>query len=109
MLAGTSPGGWDGILRHGLQTAHLHLCGAHDTIERLQRASEHIEEVSPEVQEQFAAIIEENTEPLEGGSDSLAGSMPDLPDNMVETLLRMRREAPPTPTMDEQLNWLDDE
>lgn len=78
-------------------------------IERLQRAMEHIEEVSPEIQEQLAAIIEQNTEPPEVGSDSLAGSMPDLPDDMVETLLRLRREAPPTPPMDEQLSWLDDE
>lgn len=78
-------------------------------IERLQRAMEHIEEVSPEIQEQLAAIIEENTEPLEVGRDNLAGSMPDLPDDMFETLLRMRREAPPSPPMDEQLSWLDDE
>ena len=28
-------------------------------IERLQRAMEHIEDVSPEIQEQLAAIIEE--------------------------------------------------
>lgn len=78
-------------------------------IERLQRAMEHIEEVSPEIQEQLAAIIEENTEPLETAAANLAGSMPDLPDDMVETLLRMRREVPPTPPMDEQLGWLDEE
>lgn len=78
-------------------------------IERLQRALEHIEEVAPDVQEQLAVIIEENTIQSDVGSDSLAGSMPDLPDDMFETLLRMRREAPPSPPMSEQLDWLDDE
>jgi hypothetical protein len=34
--------------------------------------------------------------------------MPDLPDDMEETLLRWRRESPPSPLMDEQLRWLDD-
>lgn len=78
-------------------------------IERLQRALEHVEELPPDVQEEIATIIEENTEPLETAAANLAGSMPDLPDDMVETLLRMRREVPPTPPMDEQLGWLDEE
>ena len=37
---------------------------------------------------------------------SYAGSMPDLPDDFEEELMRMRHEVPPTPLMDEQLREL---
>ncbi len=78
-------------------------------IERLQRALEHVEELPPEVQEQLAEHIEEWTEPLELPVGSLAGSMPDLPDDAEEILLRWRREAPITPPVEEQLKWLEEE
>ena len=42
-------------------------------IERLQRALEHIDELSPDVQEQIARIIEENTAPSAKQAQSLAG------------------------------------
>jgi hypothetical protein len=78
-------------------------------IERLQRALEHVDELPPEIQEELAEQIEELIEPLEAPSGSLAGSMPDLPDDAEETLLRWRRETPPTPPVEEQLDWLDEE
>lgn len=78
-------------------------------IERLQRALEHIEELPPDMQEEIAEQIEEYVEPLEVSLRSLAGSMPDLPDDAEETLLRWRRETPPTPPVEEQLDWLDEE
>lgn len=78
-------------------------------IERLRRALEHIDELPPEAQEEVAEHIEEYIEPLVVPPGSLAGSMPDLPDDMEETLLRLRREAPPTPPMEEQLRWLEEE
>lgn len=99
-------------------------------IERLQRALEHVDELPPDVQEEIATLIEEWAEPAEmalsanghqpGASeadlpktvrDALAviGVWRDMPDDAEETLLRMRREVPPTPPMDEQLWWLKDE
>lgn len=78
-------------------------------IERLQRALEHVEELSPPVQEEIAAQIEQYLEPLDVPAGSLAGSMPDLPDDAEETLLRWRHESPPSPPLDEQLRWLEDE
>jgi len=78
-------------------------------IERLQRAFEHIEELSPEEQEEIAELIEQRIEPLDVPLGSLAGSMPDLPDDTEETLLRWRREAPPTPPMKDQLRWVEEE
>jgi len=81
----------------------------HDMIERLRRALEHIEELPPEAQEEVAEHIEEYSEPLVVPPGSLAGSMPDLPDDMEETLVRLRRESPPTPSMEEQFSWLEEE
>lgn len=78
-------------------------------IERLQRALEHVDELSPAIQEELAEYIEQNIEPLDMPVGSLAGSMPDLPDDMEETLFRMRHEVPPKPLMDEQLRWLEEE
>lgn len=63
-------------------------------IERLQRALEHVDELPPAIQEELAEYIEQNVEPLDVPAGSLAGSMPDLPDDIEETLLRMRHKAP---------------
>lgn len=78
-------------------------------IERLQRALGHVDELPPAIQEELAQYIEQNIEPLDVPAGSLSGSMPDLPDDMEETLSRMRHEVPPTPLMDEQLRWLEEE
>jgi hypothetical protein len=78
-------------------------------IERLQRALEHLEELSPQLQEELAEHIEQYLEPLDMPNGILAGSMLDLPDNIEETLLRWRRETPPTRPIDEQLHWLEEE
>ena len=81
-------------------------------IERLRRALEHIEEVPEEVQDELATEIELYTDiPGDQLQQALAviGAWRDLPDDMEETLLRWRRESPPSPPMDEQLSWLDSE
>lgn len=96
-------------------------------IERLQRALEHIGELSPEEQEDLAQLIEERTEPLEDVSVpqnlpvdenlpksvrdalALAGAWSDLKDDEFEALDRIRHESKPTPPVDEQLAWLDEE
>jgi hypothetical protein len=72
-------------------------------IARLQRALEHIDELPPELQEEIAEQLEVYTESLPLNEGSLAGSMPDLPDDAEETLVRMRRESPPSEPIDEQL------
>lgn len=42
--------------------------------------------------------------------ESYAGAWADLPeDDELETLDRMRHESTPTPPLDEQLRWLDEE
>lgn len=78
-------------------------------IERLQRALDRIEDLPETVQEEVAELLEQFTEPYDIPAGSLAGSMPDLPDDAEETLLRWRHESVPTPPMDEQLAWLEKE
>ncbi|HEX6819004.1 MAG TPA: hypothetical protein VF120_11570 [Ktedonobacterales bacterium] len=80
-------------------------------IERLQRALKHIDELSSDVQEQIARIIEDNAAPSAKQAQSLAGAWSDLPDTfdeMLDTLDRIRHESPPTPPTDEQLAWMDE-
>jgi hypothetical protein len=75
-------------------------------IERLQQALMHIEDVPVDVQEQLAEQIEaclHHSDTPEPAGRSFAGIWSDLPDDMEDTLLRWRRETPPTPPMDEQL------
>jgi len=87
-------------------------------IERLQRALEHIEELSPEMQEEIAARIEEMTEPLEEVAAPVRVIDPNLPkavrdalavagvardlqyDDEFEALDRIRHESAPTPPID---------
>lgn len=95
-------------------------------IERLQRALEHVEELSPEAQEDLAQQIEEMTEPLSDLPESqgppaedalpkpvrdalaLAGAWSDLQDDgEFEALDRIRHASNPTPPIEEQLAWLD--
>ncbi len=79
-------------------------------IERLQRAFEHIDKLSPEEQEEIAQIIEQRIEPLAVPPGSLAGAWSDMPgtfDEMLDALDRIRHESTPTSPMDEQLAWMD--
>jgi hypothetical protein len=97
-------------------------------IARLQKALEHVEELSPEAQEDLAQQIEEFTEPLGDLPDlqnlaaadampqtvrdalALAGAWSDLQgDDEFEALDRIRHESQPTPPIDEHLAWLDDD
>lgn len=97
-------------------------------IERLQRALEHINELSPAAQEDLAQFIEEMTEPSVHVPDlllpvpdenvppsvqralALAGAWRDLQnDDEFAFFDRIRYESTPSPPMDEQLAWLDEE
>ncbi len=67
---------------------------------RLQRALDHIDEVSPEQQDEIAAVIEDALAPylaLPSYAGSIAGM---LPDDAEEALLRMRRPSPPSAQSD---------
>lgn len=96
-------------------------------IERLRRALEHIEELSPEAQEDLAQQIEELTEPLEtmpvSRESAIDETLPPLVrralalggawrnlqgDDEFAALDRIRHGAAPTPPIDEQLSWLDE-
>jgi hypothetical protein len=78
-------------------------------IERLQRALAHVEQLSPEAQEELAEHIEQYIEPPTVPIGSLAGSMPDLPDeDEFEVFERMRHETQPSPPMEEQLGTIGD-
>ena len=99
-----------------------------DMIERLQRALEHIEELSPEAQEDLAQQIEDLTAPLDDLPElrnlpadealppsvrvalALGGAWSDLQDDdEFAALDRIRHESAPTPPVEEQLTWLDDD
>lgn len=74
-------------------------------IERLRRAMAHIDEVPETIQNELADRIEAQIAPITLLA-SYAGSMPDLPEDFEEELMRRRHETPPTPAMDEQLREL---
>jgi hypothetical protein len=92
-------------------------------IERLQRALEHIEELSPAAQEDLAQFIEEMTEPVASSSSAdedlspsvqralaLGGAWRDLQDDDEFAFFdSIKRESKPSPPMDEQLAWFDEE
>jgi len=94
-------------------------------IERLQRALEHVDELSPDEQEDIAQLIEEMTEPLEATpeekdistdknlSKSMRAALAAIgswrrlqDDDEFAALDRIRHESKPTPPVDEQLAWL---
>ncbi|WIG60083.1 MAG: hypothetical protein OJF49_002831 [Ktedonobacterales bacterium] len=73
---------------------------------RLQRALQRIDEVSPEQQDEIAALIEDALAPyldLPSYAGSLAGL---LPDDAEEQLLQLRRASPPSPPIEDQLRGL---
>jgi hypothetical protein len=79
-------------------------------IVRLQRALEPVDELSPELQEQLAELIEQHTEPAPIPPEIPAGAWRDLPDTfdeMLDALDRLRHASLPTPPIDEQMAWQD--
>jgi hypothetical protein len=97
-------------------------------IERLQRALEHIDELSPTAQDDLAQFIEEMTEPTMHVPDARVGSPDEIVPLSVQRALalagawrnlqnddefaffeRMKHESTPSQPMDEQLAWLDEE
>lgn len=74
-------------------------------IPRLQQAIQRLDDIPLEQQNEIARMIEEQLAPATI-LPSYAGSMPDLPDDFEEELMRRRHEVPPTPPMDEQLREL---
>lgn len=87
-------------------------------IERLQRALKHVEELPPELQEEIAQIIEDNTEPLQPppaveqpdyahlppsvrAALAVTGVARDLQgDDEFAALDRIRHESKPTPPIE---------
>ena len=72
---------------------------------RLQHAIQRLQELPPFQQDEIARMIEGQFVPATI-LPSYAGSMPGLPDDFEEELMRRRHEVPPTPLMDEQLREL---
>lgn len=72
---------------------------------RLQQAIQRLQEIPPFQQDEIAGFIEAQLIPATI-LPSYAGSMPDLPDDIEEELMRRRHEVPPAPLMDEQLQEL---
>ncbi len=72
---------------------------------RLQHAIQRLQELPPLQQDEIARLIEGQLVPATR-LPSYAGSMPDLPDDFEEELMRRRHEVPPTPPLDEQLQEL---
>lgn len=73
-------------------------------VEHLQRALEHLDELTPDEQEDVAEQILAyvgRTEPRGARARRLAGAWADLPGDMEETMLRWRRETPPTPPIED--------
>lgn len=72
---------------------------------RLQQVIQRLQTIPPFQQDAIALLIEGQLVPATI-LPSYAGSMPDLPDDIEEELMRRRHEVPPTPLMDEQLQEL---
>ncbi len=74
-------------------------------VERLQRALQHIDELTPDEQEDVAEQIltfAGKVEPRGARALRLIGAWANMqPDDMDETILRWRRETPPTPPIDD--------
>src|SRR6185437_8723727 len=96
-------------------------------IERLQRALEHLDELSPEAQQDLAQEIEDLTAPLDNLPDphispadatlpasvraalALGGTWSDLlNEDEFAAFERIRHEGVPTPSVEDQLAWLDE-
>ena len=72
---------------------------------RLQEAIQRLKELPPFQQDEIAQLIEGQIIPATI-LPSYAGSMPDLPDDFEEELMRKRHEVSFTPSMHEQLQEL---
>ena len=73
-------------------------------IEHLRHALEHLDELTPDEQEDVAEQIlayAGRVEPPGARARRLAGAWADLPDDMDETLLQWRRAVPPTPLIED--------
>jgi len=73
-------------------------------IEHLRHALEHLDELTPDEQEDVAEQIlayAGRVEPPGARARRLAGAWADLPDDMDETLLQWRRAEPPTPRIED--------
>lgn len=81
-----------------------------EILERVQQAPEAEQRLIAQlVQMELERARQDAALPIEL-RDSYAGAWADLPeDDELETLDRLRHEASPTPPLDEQLRWLDDE
>lgn len=72
---------------------------------RLQHVIQRLQEIPPLQQDEIARLIEEHLV-LATIFPSYAGSMPNLPDDFEEELMRRRHDVSPTPPLPEQLQEL---
>jgi hypothetical protein len=86
-------------------------------VDELSTLVERVRQQSETVQRHIAALIEQALEQAQADEsmrdqapESYAGAWSDLPDDdEFDTLDKLRHETPPSPPVEEQLAWLDDE
>lgn len=81
-------------------------------VDQLLELVERVRQQPEAVQRHIAELIEQALKQAQVGEglSSYAGAWSDLPeDDEAETLDQIRQSSPPTPPMDEQLRWLDEE
>jgi len=81
-------------------------------IDELRRAIERLRQQPEAVQRHIAELIEQALQEAQSGHapDSFAGAWSDLQDDDEFAYFdRIRHETPPSPPMDEQLAWLDED
>lgn len=85
-------------------------------IEELRRVIAQVEQQPEDVQRRIAEMVQQELEhdchgqTSAASPTSYAGAWSHLPeDDELETLDRQRHSAPPTPPIDEQLRWLENE
>jgi len=74
-------------------------------IEHLRHALKYLDELTPDEQEDVAEHILScagGIEPRGARAQRLAGAWSDLPEDMEDTLLRWRREIPPTSLIEDE-------
>lgn len=85
-------------------------------VDELREVFERAQQQSEDVQRVIAALVERELDRARQDAEhpaaprtSYAGAWSDLPeDDEVETLHRMRHAVPPTPSVEDQLRWLDE-
>lgn len=81
-------------------------------VDQLRELVQRVQQQPEAVQRRIAELIEQALEQAQSGIvlGNYAGVWSDLPDDdEAETLDQIRHASPPTPPVEEQLRWLDEE